>query len=386
MIADQLSVKDKSFLTTEQYNTFTCLFPNTDLLEIADTLKANKPLSSHQGILLFETSDVYALAFLANAMRTNYHGKDTWYVINRHINYSNLCQETCLFCSFSRGTLNTDEAYEMNLETVLKRAEKDVPLGVSEIHIVGGNHPSLPWSYYTTMLSELNKKFPQVGLKCFTAVEIHHFAKRFNKSYHEILQELKDCGLSCMPGGGAEIFSPRVRNKICRTKATADQWLEVHRTAHELNIPTNATMLFGTIETHKERIDHLIRLRELQDKSGGFLTFIPLVYHNENNRLSQLDSPGSMEKLRMIAISRLMLNNFPHIKAYWVMMGISVAMLAQKWGSSDMDGTVIEEKIYHMAGAKTPQVLTHDNLVSFIRKEGFAPRLRDNLYQELACN
>lgn len=386
MIAELSSIKDKAFLTDDQLHQFVRQFPQSLLGEIAQKLHCGEVLSAEDGVVLFESPEIHAIGYLANCMRLNYHGYTTWYVINRHINYSNLCQELCLFCSFSRDTLDKSESYEMDLQMVLERAEKDVAMGIREIHIVGGNHPDLPWSYYTTMLSEIHKRFPQVGLKCFTGVEIHHFAKRFGKSYREVLQELKNCGLSAMPGGGAEIFSSRVRNKICRTKATAEEWLEVHRTAHSLGIPTNATMLFGTIETHEEKIDHLIQLRNLQDETGGFLTFIPLVYHNENNRLSKLESPGSMEKLRMVAISRLMLSNFPHIKAYWVMMGIPVATLAQHWGSSDMDGTVIEEKIYHMAGAKTPQVLTRDNLLGLIRKEGFEPKERDNLYQEVTCN
>jgi aminodeoxyfutalosine synthase len=386
MIAEGLSVKGKEALTEQQLATFKKLFPKSSIMDVAETLNAGSVLSLEQGTRLFELEKIHDLGFLANAMRTNYHGKDTWYVINRHINYSNLCTEICLFCSFSRDTLDTNEAYEMDLETVLARAEKDVANGITEIHIVGGNHPSLPWSYYTDMLSALHERFPKVGLKCFTGVEIHHFAKRFNKTYREVLQELKDCGLSCLPGGGAEIFAEKVRNKICRTKATAEEWLEVHRTAHDLGIVSNATMLFGTVETSEDRADHLIRLRDLQDETGGFLTFIPLVYHNENNRLSKLESPGSIDKLKTIATSRLMLSNFPHIKAYWVMMGIPIATLAQHWGSSDMDGTVIEERIYHMAGAQTPQTLTRDDLVSLIEKEGFVARERNNLYQEVTCS
>jgi aminodeoxyfutalosine synthase len=386
MIDQVISVADKEFLTLAQHQQFSKSFPTSPLKEIAADLRQKNPLTLEQATLLFTTNDIHALGFLANAMRHNFHGKTTWYVINKHINYSNLCEEVCLFCSFSRGTLNNDEAYEMDLKLVLEKAEKDVARGITEIHIVGGNNPSLPWGYYTDMLSALHERFPQVGLKCFTAVEIHHFAKRFNKTYHEVLSELKDCGLSCMPGGGAEVFAPRVRNKIARTKATGDEWIEVHRVAHNLDIPTNATMLFGTIERPEEKADHLLRLRDLQDETGGFLTFIPLVYHNENNRLSKLDSPGTFEKLRMIAASRLILSNFPHIKAYWVMMGIPVSTLAQNWGASDIDGTVIEEKIYHMAGAKTPQTLTKDNLIEFIRQEGFEPRERDNLYRDLTCS
>jgi len=256
-------------LTAGQLATFKASFKNSPLKDIAEDLHRGIALSQEQGEKLITTPHLPALGWLANRMRINYHGRITWYVINRHINYSNLCGEICLFCSFSRDTLTSDQAYEMDHKTILEKVRRDVSLGVREIHIVGGNHPDLPWEYYTGMLSGLHENFPEVGLKCFTAVEIHHFARRFDRSYREILTELKQAGLSSMPGGGAEIFAERVRNKICRTKATAEQWLEVHRTAHALEIPTNATLLYGTVETPAERVDHMLRLRKLQDETGG---------------------------------------------------------------------------------------------------------------------
>ncbi|MGE4159760.1 MAG: aminofutalosine synthase MqnE [Planctomycetota bacterium] len=364
---------------------FHSLFPGSTLQKAADLLAAGERLGPSEGQLLMTTPDIAALGWLGGRARQNLHGLRTWFVINRHINYSNVCGEICLFCSFSRDTLEKSAAYEMTVDDVLRKAEELTSLGARELHIVGGNHPSLPWDYYTSMIRRLHDAHPTVGIKAFTAVEIHHFSKRFGKSHREVLTELMECGLSSLPGGGAEVFAPGIRNKIARTKATAEEWLDVHRTAHALGLATNCTMLFGTVETPEDRIDHLGRLRALQDETGGFTCFIPLAYHHENNRLGRLPEPGSIEKLRMIAASRLYLDNIPHIKAYWVMFGVQLSALAQKWGASDLDGTVVEEKIYHMAGASTPQKMARERLEGLIRSEGFEPVERDNVYREVPC-
>jgi aminodeoxyfutalosine synthase len=279
--------------------------------------------------------------------------------------------------------MSREEAYEYDLEAILSRALQAQKAGARELHIVGGNHPSLPWSFYLEMIHKIHQNCPDIGIKAFTAVEIFHFHKLFNKSVTEILQELKDAGLSSLPGGGAEVFSERVRLKICRSKANAEQWLSVHREAHRLQIPSNATLLFGTVETLEERLDHLFQLRTLQDETGGFSAFIPLAFHSQNNRLQGIKSPGAIDKLKTIAVSRLVLDNFEHIKAYWVMLGTDIASLAQHWGADDLDGTVVEEKIYHMAGARTPFELAEDKLIHLIESEGYQACRRNNLYQEI---
>jgi aminodeoxyfutalosine synthase len=272
------------------------------------------------------------------------------------------------------------KAYAMDIEQCLEWIRERYNPKMTEVHIVNGLNPDLPFSYYTDLLLAIGKEFPSLHLKAFTAVEIHYFAEKFNKTYTQVLQELIDAGLGSLPGGGAEIFASRARKKLCRDKADADQWLGVHRSAHELGLKSNCTMLYGTVETNAERVDHLCRLRELQDSTGGFMAFIPLAFHPENNRLKNLGAPSGAEDLRVVAISRLMLDNIPHIKAYWVMLGIKMAQLAQRFGANDLDGTVTEEKIYHMAGASTPNALNVTAIEKLITDIGRVPVERNTVY------
>jgi aminodeoxyfutalosine synthase len=252
---------------------------------------------------------------------------------------------------------------------------------MTEIHIVNGLNPDLPMDYYTGLLRVIRQHYPQLHLKAFTAVEIHYFAEKFGLSYRAVIEQLLDAGLGSLPGGGAEIFALRARKRICRDKVDADGWIDVHRTAHRLGLKSNATMLYGTIETSEERIDHLLRLRSLQDETGGLQAFIPLAYHRENNRLGKLPEPTGADDLRVMAVSRLMLDNVPHMKAYWIMLGVKTAQIAQRFGANDMDGTVVEEKIYHMAGAQTPDQLTVEELCRLIRAIGCEPVERTTTYE-----
>jgi aminodeoxyfutalosine synthase len=257
-------------------------------------------------------------------------------------------------------------------------------LVVTEVHIVSGLHPDLPWSYYVELVRRIRQAWPEIAIKAFTAIELHFFAEKFGKSYEQVLRELVDAGLNTIPGGGAEIFHPRVRRKICDDKATADEWLEVHRTAHRLGVKSNATMLFGHVERPEERVDHMRRLRELQDETGGFQVFIPLAFHPEHNMIGKaFPKPTGHDALRTLAVARLYLDNFQHLKAYWVMLGVNLAQVALAYGVDDLDGTVLEERIYHMAGAETPQGLTERDLHALIRRAGRVPAERDSLYRVL---
>ncbi|NCG20136.1 MAG: CofH family radical SAM protein, partial [Rhodobacterales bacterium] len=272
----------------------------------------------------------------------------------------------------------------MTIDQAVGRVRKLRNTFVTEVHIVNGLNPDLPFSYYPDLLRAIKNERPDLHLKGFTAVEIHYYAEKYDMTYAEVLAHLRDAGMSSMPGGGAEIFAERARKKLCDDKVSSDNWIEVHRVAHNMGMRTNATMLFGSIERLDERVDHLIRLRTLQDETGGFQTFIPLRFHNENNRLAKLTSPSDADCLRTLAISRLMLDNFGHIKAYWPMLGVQLAQVSLSYGVDDLDGTVREERIYHMAGAKTPQELTRSELVALIRRAGRIPIERDTLYKTVA--
>jgi aminodeoxyfutalosine synthase len=323
------------------------------------------------------------LATLANDFKEELHGKNVYWVCNRQINYTNVCRLHCSFCAFSKIKKDSPTAYNMNLEEILAKAKEAVDLGARELHIVGGLHPDNPFSYYTDMLKMLRKNFPKVNLKCFTAVEICHFAKQESRSVESILAELKEAGLDTMPGGGAEILVPEIREQICGQKESGEEWLCVHREAHKLGIPTNATMLFGHIESVEHRIKHLEMLRDLQSETGGFLAFLPLVFLPQNNALGRQVKNRTSEEdiLRTIAISRLFLNNVPHIKAYWVQLGVETALKALHCGASDLDGTVMEEKISHSAGASSPNEINASRLQDFINGQGLVPVERDAFYK-----
>jgi aminodeoxyfutalosine synthase len=342
------------------------------------------PISTIQALELFKLP-FQELATLANDFKEELHGKNIYWVRNRQINYTNVCCLHCSFCAFSKIKKDSPAAYNMNLEEILAKAKDAVNLGTRELHIVGGLHPDNPFFYYTDMLKMLRKNFPEVNLKCFTAVEICHFAKQENRNVESILIELKEAGLDTMPGGGAEILVPEIREQICGQKESGEEWLSVHRTAHKLGIPTNVTMLFGHIENTEHRIEHLKMLRDLQNETGGFLAFLPLVFLPQNNALGRQVKNRTSEEdiLRTIAVSRLFLDNVPHIKAYWVQLGVETTLKALHCGASDMDGTVMEERISHSAGADSINEMTAEHLQRLIEKQDLTPVERDAYYQPL---
>ena len=350
------------------------------LSDIAAKLDAGERLSLDEGVRLFQSPDLHAVGWLANREREKRHEARTYYNFNLRLEATNVCEASCLFCSFARLRPGDAQAYTMSLEQVLDklRARADQPL--TEVHVVNGLHPDLPLSYYTDMLRGLKRIRPEVHLKCFTAVEIAFFADLYGMTDEAVLVALKDAGLDSLPGGGAEIFAERVRRKICHDKADADRYLSVHRIAHRLGLRSNITMLYGHIETIEERVDHMLRTRALQDETGGLQAFIPLAFHPDNNQMRKLPAPTASDTLRVHAVSRLMLDNVPHIKAFWIATGVDVAQLALWYGVDDLDGTVQEEKIYHMAGARTPEAMTTRQLERLVRAAGREPVERDTLY------
>ncbi len=350
---------------------------------IAAKVRDGVDLDLDDGVFLYTYPDLLALGALANEVRERNHGDRTYFNINFHINPTNVCVADCMFCSFARLQPGMPQAYTMSLQEIRDKLREREGQPVTEIHIVGGLHHDAPWEWYVDTLRVLKAERPDIHLKAYTAVEIHYLAEKFGKSYEQVLRELVDAGLGSLPGGGAEIFAERVRRKICRDKATADQWLEVHRVAHRMGLRTNCTMLYGTVETLAERVDHMLRLRALQAETGGFQTFIPLSFHPDGNALGKLPAPTGVDDLRTYAVARLMLSNIDHIKAYWIMLGVKTAQIAQSFGADDIDGTVQEEKIYHMAGAETPQVLGRWELVRLIREAGRRAVERDTLYNVL---
>jgi aminodeoxyfutalosine synthase len=352
---------------------------------ITEKVLAGTRLTDDDALKLFEAPDLAALGALANHVREARHGQLAFYNRNVHLNPTNVCVATCKFCSFARADdQQASDGYTMSLDEAVEKVVSKRPLGITEVHIVAGLHPTLPWAYYTGLLSRIHAAWPELSIKAFTAIEYHYWAEKFGKSYTQVLSELRDAGLTTIPGGGAEIFAPRVRRKICDDKATADQWIEIHRTAHRLGIRSNATMLYGHIERLDERVDHMRRLRELQDETQGFQVFIPLAFHPEHNMIGKaFPKPTGFDALRTAAVARLYLDNFDHVKAYWVSMGERLAQVALGFGVDDLDGTVLEERIYHMAGATVPQALSERSLHDLIRSAGRIPAERDSLYRVL---
>ncbi len=337
-------------------------------------------LSRADGLALYASRDLVGIAQMADHVRRRINGDRVHFMVNRHINPTNICENRCKFCAFSRSK-GQEGAYEMTLDEIVAAARESVPEGAHEIHIVGGLHPEWPFEFYVDMVRRLREALPaKVIIQAFTAVEIEYYAKISDLSTLEVLRQLKDAGLDALPGGGAEIFSERTRQAAWEKKTSADDWLRIHGEAHSLGIKTNCTMLYGHIETFEERVDHLIRLREQQDVSGGFLAFIPLAFHPANTELEDLPSTTGYDDLKTLAISRLMLDNIDHIKAFWIMVGLKVAQLSTVFGVDDIDGTVVEERITHMAGATTPEALTKDELVGLIVETGHTPVERDTLY------
>jgi aminodeoxyfutalosine synthase len=348
-----------------------------DLIE--EKVQAGERLSFADGVSLLNSTDLLRVGAMADLARGRAAGNDVYFINNRHINHTNVCGNQCKFCAFNARE-GDPGAYTMTLDEVLDRARESLADGITELHIVGGEHPSLPYEYYLEMIRALHDLDPDVHIQAFTASEIAFFAKRAKKTVPEVLQEMKAAGLGSMPGGGAEIFSQRVRGLVCDKKISGEVWLDVMRTAHEAGIKSNATMLYGHVETIEERIDHLIRLRELQDETGGFGSFIPLAFHPAHTELEELPGTTGIEDLQMIAVSRLMLDNFSNIKAFWIMIGIKLAQISLHFGANDIDGTVVEEKITHAAGAETEEAIAKSELIRLIRDAGREPVERDTLY------
>jgi len=350
------------------------------LRPIAEKVLASERLSFEDGLALYRSADILAIGWLANHVRERMWGDTTFFNVNRHINPTNVCIAACRLCAFGRKK-DTVGAYTMALEEAWQTAASGYSEAVTEFHIVGGLHPDLPFQYFLDLISGLKARFPQVHLKAFTMVEVAFLAKRAKLTIRETLERLKAAGVDSLPGGGAEIFNERVRRVICDHKIDGDQWLETARIAHELGLKSNCTMLYGHVENEEDRVDHLVRLRELQDKTHGFQTFIPLAFHPDNTPLQHLPKTTGMLDIKQISVGRLMLDNIPHIKAYWQMLTPKIAQISLRFGADDLDGTVIEEKIYHDAGATTPQGMRRQELERLIREAGRVPVERDTLYR-----
>ena len=350
------------------------------LNSVAEKVLSGERLSFADGVTLFRSGDILAIGWLANQVREKLWGDKTFFNVNRHINPTNVCVAACRLCAFGRKR-DAPGAYTMALEEAWETAASGYSEAVTEFHIVGGLHPDLPFQYFLDLIAGLKERFPQVHLKAFTMVEVAFLSKRAKLTIRETLEKLKEAGVDSLPGGGAEIFNDRVRHIICDHKIDGDQWIDTARTAHQLGLKSNATMLYGHVENEEDRVDHLVRLRTLQDETHGFQTFIPLAFHPDNTPLQHLPKTTGLLDIKQIAIGRLMLDNFPHIKAYWQMMTPKIAQIALRFGADDIDGTVIEEKIYHDAGATTPQGMRRQELMRLIREAGREPVERDTLYR-----
>jgi len=343
---------------------------------------AGERISEADAQRLFESKDLNTVGAIADLARQRKVGNRASYIINRYVNYSNYCILSCQFCSFARKKRDAD-GFQFSVEEIVQKAREALHLGITELHIVGGLHPSLPFSYYTDMLKALRGLDPKIQLKCFTAIEILHLAWLAKKSVPDALHELKAAGLDSLTGGGAEIFRKEVRSAIAKGKESAEEYLEVHRTWHKLGGRSTCTMLFGHVESLPDRVDHLRQLRELQDETHGFVGFVPLPYQPENNEIPVQHPPTGFDTLRTIAISRIYLDNFDHITAYWVGMGLKLAQVALSYGADDLHGTIIEEHIFHMAGAKSPQLQTEQEMIKLIREVGRTPIQRNTFYEPL---
>ncbi|MDG1985052.1 MAG: aminofutalosine synthase MqnE [Planctomycetota bacterium] len=349
--------------------------------DIAERVFAGERLSREDGVRLYG-ADLHAVGALANWVRERKHGDLTYFNVNQHINYTNVCNKLCRFCAFQRLP-GQEGAYVMKPEEVAEKIRAQLDEPVTEVHMVAGIYPKLPYEYYLDILRAVKEVRPGIHIKAFTMIELMQIARRAKKPLAEVLPELVEAGLGSCPGGGAEVFADRVRDEGYDKKNTGDEWIDTARTVHQAGLHSNCTMLHGHIETVEERVDHLDRLRLLQDETGGFQTYIPLSFHPDNTEWSHLPGPTALEELREIAVSRLLLDNIDHIKAYWIMLSIPVAQMALAYGADDVDGTVVEEKIYHEAGATTPQQVLRAELVQWIRDAGRIPVERDTIYNVL---
>jgi aminodeoxyfutalosine synthase len=346
---------------------------------ISDRIKGGGRLSYEEAVGLFKHDDIFGIGRVAAEAAERKNGKKAYFIVNRHINPTNICVNRCKFCAFSRSK-DEEGSFELTIDQILERLS--AVHGFSEVHIVGGLHPEWPFEHYITMISAIRQKFPLLNIKAFTAVEIDYFSRISGLGLEEVLTKLKESGLQIMPGGGAEIFAEGIRNQLCPEKISGERWREVMEVAHHVGIKTNATMLYGHLETFEDRVDHLFKLRDLQDKTGGFQAFISLAYHPKNTEIGGFYSSG-IDDLKTIAMSRLILDNFDHVKAYWIMLGEKISQTALLFGADDLDGTIIEEKITHMAGAMTGEGMTREDLIYLIKKAGKTAVERDGLYNEI---
>ena len=352
----------------------------SELRDLYDKVAAGQRISEADALRLFESKDLNTVGAIADLARQRKVGNRGSYIINRYVNYSNYCILSCQFCSFARKKRDAD-GFQLSVEEIVQKAREALHLGITELHIVGGLHPSLSFSYYLDMLKSLRALDPKLQLKCFTAIEILHLAWLAKKSVPDTLRELKSAGLDSLTGGGAEIFRKEVRSAIAKGKESAEEYLDVHRTWHKMGGRSTCTMLFGHVESLADRVDHLRQLRNLQDETHGFVGFVPLPYQPENNEIPVQNPPTGFDTLRTVAISRIYLDNFDHITAYWVGMGLKLAQVALSYGADDLHGTIIEEHIFHMAGAKSPQLQTEAEMLKAIREAGRTPVQRNSFYE-----
>jgi len=358
------------------------LVQNAGLGDILEKVQDGERISIDDGIRLFQSPNLLAVGYLANIVRERKNSNNAYFIYNQHINYSNICTNLCKFCAFGKDK-DSDLAYEMTVEDVRQKVRDRLSEPITEIHMVGGIHPDLPYSYYTDLLKVIKEERPDVHIQAFTCVEIAHLAEISGLGIAGVLEDLKKEGLGSIPGGGAEVFSPRIRELTCEKKLSGSGWIDVAKTAHKVGLHTNATMLYGHIESLEERLEHLDMLRKAQDETNGFLAFIPLSFHPKNTELanmSKLSRTSGVDDLKNIAVARCFLDNFPHIKAYWVMIGQKLSQIALSYGADDVDGTVKEEIITHMAGAETEQAMSREQLLRMIREAGRIPIERDTLY------
>jgi aminodeoxyfutalosine synthase len=354
----------------------------SDLCDLYDKVVAGERITEADALRLLESKDLNAVGAIADFVRQRKAGNRASYIVNRYINYSNYCILSCQFCAFARKKRDAD-GFQLTVEEMVEKAREALKLGITELHIVGGLHPSLPFSYYPDMLRALKQLDARLQLKCFTAIEILHLAWLAKKSTVDTLAELKAAGLDSLTGGGAEIFRKEVRSQIAKGKESAEEYLDVHRAWHRLGGRSTCTMLFGHVESLADRVDHLRQLRELQDETGGFTAFIPLAYQPENNNIPVKTAPTGFDSLRTIAVSRIYLDNFPHLTAYWVGLGMKLAQVALSYGADDIHGTIIEEHIFRMAGAKVPQLQTEAEMVKAIREAGREAVQRNTFYEPI---
>jgi len=374
MSVETLDSRERSSFRSHAFETH-----DPGLEPIAAKVQAGERLDFKDGLALYGSPDVLAVGWLANHVRERLHGDVTYFNVNRHINPTNVCVAACKLCAFGRKK-GDPAGYTMALEEAWETAASGYSEAVTEFHIVGGLHPDLPFEYFLDLTRGLKVRFPKVHIKAFTMVEVAYLARRAKLTIEETLRKMRAAGVDSMPGGGAEIFAARVRSFICDHKIDGEEWLETARLAHKLGFRSNATMLYGHIENDEDRVDHLLKLRALQDETGGFQTFIPLAFHPENTPLDHLPVTTGLTDIRQVAVSRLLLDNFAHIKAYWQMMTAKIAQISLRFGADDLDGTVVEEKIYHDAGATTPQGMTRKELCRLITEAGRVPVERDTLY------